>query len=112
VVTVAKGRINIPTTGTYTFWAQGDDGFLLRIKGVNGAPNPKWSRATQGGNDGAGRFEMSNPNELFFENGTGNSDTRGIITLNAGEYDLEYLHWEGGGLDPAGPPGRQPPAAG
>jgi len=97
VVTVAKGRINIPTTGTYTFWAQGDDGFLLRIKGVNGAPNPKWSRATQGGNEGAGRFEMSNPNELFYENGTGNTNTRGIITLDAGEYDLEYLQWEGGG---------------
>ena len=97
VVTVAKGRINVPATGDYTFWAQGDDGFLLRVKGVNGAPNPKWTRATQGGSDGAGRFEMSNPNELFFENGTGNSDTRGIINLTAGEYDLEYVQWEGGG---------------
>lgn len=97
VVTVAKGRITVPAASYYTFWGQGDDGFLLRIKGVNGAPNPKFSRSTQGGNDRAGRFEMSNPSELFFENGTGNSDTRGIILLAAGEYDLEYLQWDGGG---------------
>lgn len=97
VVTVARGRIMVPATSTYTFWGQGDDGFLLRIKGVNGAANPKFIRATQGGNEGAGRFEMSNPNELFYENGTGNSDTRGIIELPAGQYDLEYIHWEGGG---------------
>lgn len=97
VVTVARARITIPTTSDYTFWGQGDDGFMLRLKGINGAPNPRFKRATQGGNEGAGRFEMSNPNELFYENGTGNSNTRGIVELAAGEYDVEYIHWEGGG---------------
>ncbi len=97
VVTVAKGRITVPSSSDYTFWARGDDGFLLRIKAVSG-PNPSFKRATQADpNNANGRFEMSNPNELFFENGTGDSNTRGIIFLAAGEYDIEYLQWEGGG---------------
>ena len=97
VATSAKGRINVPTAATYTFWAQGDDGFLLRLKAVTG-PNPSFKRATNGNaNEPNGRFEMSNPNELFFTAGTGNSNTRGIITLAAGLYDIEYLMWEGGG---------------
>ena len=97
VVTVAKGRITVPTASAYTFWAQGDDGFLLRIKAVTG-PNPSFKRVSQAEpNNDNGRFEMSNPNEMFFENGTGNSNTRGVISLAAGQYDIEYLQWEGGG---------------
>ncbi len=96
VITVAKGRITIPESGPYTFWMQGDDGALLRIKGVDGNPDPMFSRATQGGNAADGRFEMSNPNELFY-NGGGNPNTRGIIELDAGEYDIEFLHYEGVG---------------
>lgn len=95
VVTSAKGRINITTAGPYTFWAQGDDGFMLRIKATNGGSDPSFSRATQGDNNGGdGKFEMSNPNELFFNGGTGNSNTRGIINLAVGTYDLDYIHLE------------------
>ena len=97
VVTVAKGRISVPTSSSYTFWGRGDDGFLLRVKAVAGA-NPSFKRATNGDpNQANGRFEMSNPNELFFDAPTGESNTRGIIFLAAGEYDLEYIQWEGGG---------------
>ena len=97
VVTVAKGRISVPTSSSYTFWGRGDDGFLLRVKAVAGA-NPSFKQATNGDpNQANGRFEMSNPNELFFDAGTGDSNTRGIMFLAAGEYDLEYIQWEGGG---------------
>lgn len=96
-VTTAKGRISVPADSHYTFWARGDDGFLLRIKAASGA-NPGFKRATNAEeNQANGRFEMSNPNELFFDAGTGDSNTRGIIFLTAGEYDLEYIHWEGEG---------------
>ena len=97
VLTIAKARITIPTTATYTFWVQGDDGFRLSIKSTNGSADPPFQRATQGGDDAAARLQMSNPNEIFFENGTGNADTRGIILLQAGTYDLEFNHWEGNG---------------
>ena len=97
VVTVAKGRISVPAASFYTFWARGDDGFMLRLKAVTG-PNPSFKRATNGDPLQAnGRFEMSNPNELFFDAGTGDSNTRGIVFLAAGQYDIEYLQWEGVG---------------
>ncbi len=96
VITVAKGRIVIPVTRTYTFWVQSDDGFMLRIKGADGTPNPVFQRVTQGSNANPGTFQMSNPHEMFFDAGTGNADTRGIIELQAGSYDIDFLHWEGG----------------
>lgn len=97
VVTVAKGRIQVDEAGPYTFSARGDDGFFFRIKAVSG-PHPSFKRVTRSNEaDANGRFEMSNPNEMFFEAGTGDSDTRGIIVLAAGLYDIEYVHWEGAG---------------
>ncbi len=97
LVTVAKGRLQVDAAGPYTFSFRGDDGFLFRLKGVNG-PNPIFKRVTRSNSaDVNGRFEMSNPNEVFFEVGTGDSDTRGIIELAAGVYDAEYVHWEGAG---------------
>jgi hypothetical protein len=94
VASVVKGTIAIQTAGYYTFWCESDDGFLLRIKGTNGNPNPSFKRVTQGAGDGNGRFEMSNPNEMFFDAPTGNADTRGIIYLAAGHYDIEFIHHE------------------
>ena len=94
VVTVAKARIVVTTGGDYTFWSQGDDGFLLRVKGANGSTTPNFKRVSQGGANQQGVFQMSNQNEMFFEGGTGNSDTRGVIFLTAGEYDLDFVHFE------------------
>lgn len=97
VVTVAKGRIQVTTPGDYTFSVRSDDGFLLRFKAVEG-PNPAFQRVSRGNpGDGNGRFEMSNPNEMFYEAGTGDSDTRGVIFLDAGLYDVEFVNWEGAG---------------
>jgi hypothetical protein len=98
ILTTAKGRITIPAAGDYTFWVQSDDGFLLRIKGAGGLPNPGFKRVTQGvANEARGTFQMSNPNEMYFDGGTGNTNTRGIIALQAGTYDLEFIQWEGAG---------------
>jgi len=92
VVSVVKGRISIPTTGYHTFFMEADDGGMLRIKGTDGNPNPSFKRVT-----GAGWRTMSNPNEMYFDNPTGNTDTRGIIFLQAGYYDIEFIHQELGG---------------
>lgn len=87
VVTVAKGYISIATAGTYTFGTAMDDGFMLRLKGTAGLADPSFKRAT-----GNGRFEMSNPNEIFVDDGA--STTRGIIDLQAGIYAVEMLQQE------------------
>jgi hypothetical protein len=89
VVTVAKSRISIATAGTYTFQNNGDDGFLLRIRGANGTPTPAFRRVTDNGN-----FNMSFPNEWYTDN---NGSTRAIIDLAAGQYDLEYVQFENTG---------------
>lgn len=97
VATIAKGRISVTTAGDYTFWCQGDDGFLLRLKGANGTPDPSFKRASQAAGEPNGTFTASNPNELFFNGGTGNANTRGIISLAVGQYDIEFIHMEGNG---------------
>ena len=91
IVTVAHSRITIAASGDYTFNNHGDDGFLLRVRAVSG-PNPAFRSVSGGG----GRT-MSAPNEMYFLTGTGDTDTRGIINLPAGQYDLDYATWEGGG---------------
>jgi len=90
VVTVAKGRISIPTTGTYTFITTSDDGFVFRLKGINGNPDPSFRRVTSPSGDP--RFQMSNPNEVYYD--AANNETRCIVDLPAGSYDIEYLQVE------------------
>jgi hypothetical protein len=93
VVTVAKGRISIPSAGTYTFLTTSDDGMFFRLKGVDGNPNPSFRRVTSGNGDP--RFQMSHPNEVYF-NGAG-VEIRCIVDLAAGAYDIEYVTVENGG---------------
>ncbi len=95
VITTAKGRISIPSTGSYTFNVFSDDGFMLRLKGVGANPDPSFKNVTQAGGNNGAAFSMSNPNEVFF-NGAG-VETRSIVVLTAGEYDIEFLTVEGGG---------------
>jgi hypothetical protein len=96
VVTVAKGRIQVANAGTYTFQVDGDDGMLLRLTGAGGLPDPEFDKASQGGDANAGRFEMSNRNLLFYDALDG-VNTRGVIDLQAGAYDIEFVHLENGG---------------
>nr|WP_226895159.1 LamG domain-containing protein [Luteolibacter marinus] len=87
VVTVAKARISIPSAGAYTFIINSDDGMFFRVKGVGGAPNPPFRRVTSV--DNRPRFQMSNANEIYLD--AANIEFRGIIDLDAGEYDIEYV---------------------
>lgn len=85
-VVVAKGRINITVGGPYTFGVHTDDGFALRIRGQ------VWTSKS-----GDGAIDVTDPTTLAFPGGTGDSNTRGIVTLAPGEYDLEFLWFENGG---------------
>ncbi|MES2707337.1 MAG: LamG-like jellyroll fold domain-containing protein [Verrucomicrobiota bacterium] len=102
VIHVARASLIIPTAGDYTFSLRGDDGFLFRIT----TPGIGFKRVA-----GGGRFEMSNPNEVFFDAVTGDSDTRAIVSLPAGTVDVEYAHWQGDGgswFEVAAAPGSFP----
>lgn len=86
IATIAKGTINVTSAGTYTFQVHSDDGFALRVVGqqfdsVNGA----------------GYLDAIDKSTMAFSSGTGDSNTRGVITLAAGKYDVEFVHFEGGG---------------
>lgn len=93
VVTVARGRIDVPAAGTYTFITIADDGFILRLKGVGGDPDPSFRRVTSPVLDP--RFQMSNPNEVFYDGA--NQEVRCIVDLPAGPCDIEYITVENAG---------------
>jgi hypothetical protein len=89
ILTIAKGRVSVPTAGTYTVQVRADDGFALRIPGQT-------FTSINGGNASRGIDPMDS-STMFFYHGTGDTDARGVITLAAGEYDVEFINWEGGG---------------
>ncbi len=91
VVVTAHGRIRVSEAGDYTFNVHGDDGFLLRLTKTDGT-RPSFKKVS-----GLGTFRMSNPNEMYQEAGTGDTSTRGIIALEAADYDVEFVEWEGVG---------------
>jgi hypothetical protein len=89
IVTIAKGRVRVPAGGTYTVQVRSDDGFALRIVGGSFS-------SINGGNASRG-IDPLDPSTMFFYHGTGDADARGVIDLAAGEYDVEFIHWEGAG---------------
>lgn len=86
IATSAKGKIRVTEAGTYTFQVRSDDGFALRVVG-----------AQFDSVNGAGYLDPVDRSTMVFNAGTGDSNTRGVITLAAGAYDVEFVHWEGGG---------------
>lgn len=86
IATIAKGTIKVTDAGTYTFQVHSDDGFALRVVGQNFTSV-----------NGAGYMDPVDNSTMVFRNGTGDSDTRGVITLAAGNYAVEFVHFEGGG---------------
>lgn len=86
IVSSAKGKIRVTEAGTYTFQVRSDDGFALRVVG-----------AQFDSVNGAGYLDPVDRSTMVFNAGTGDSNTRGVITLAAGAYDVEFVHWEGGG---------------
>lgn len=86
ILSIAKTRIKITTAGDYTFQVHSDDGFALRVKGQ-----------TFTAVSGAGYIDPLDTSTLIYAIGTGDSNTRGVVNLAVGEYDVEFVHWEGGG---------------
>ncbi|MEZ5323670.1 MAG: LamG-like jellyroll fold domain-containing protein [Verrucomicrobiales bacterium] len=91
VITIAHGSISIAEESAYTFNMRGDDGFMLRITALNGEA-PEFIAT-----DGPGFVDQDARNILYYPSGTGDSNTRAVVNLMPGTYNLEYVHWEGGG---------------
>lgn len=84
ILNIAKTRIKITEPGDYTIQVRSDDGFALRIKGQ-----------TFKAFNGDGYIDPLDSSTMVFERGTGDSNSRGVVTLAAGEYDVEFVNWEG-----------------
>ena len=88
IAMIARANVVAPVSGNYTIQVRSDDGFLLRFT------NPENRFLSM---DGAGSLRPGNANEVYFENGTGDSNTRASVFLEAGVHELVYIWWEGGG---------------
>lgn len=91
ILIFARCSVIIPSVGNWTFGFRGDDGSRLRVVGQ------RFISATRlaGGNsaDPANISDM-----IIHSNGSGDSNTLGVVNFaSAGEYDLEFSYWEGGG---------------
>jgi hypothetical protein len=83
---LAKTRIEIIYGGAYTFGVHSDDGFALRILGQN------WASVS-----GNGEIALNDPTTIVYQYGTGDANTRGVVNLAPGVYDLEFVWFEDGG---------------
>lgn len=86
VVLHAKAKINIPTTGPYTFCVRCSDGFALRLKNV-----PWVNKA------GAAGIDPADPTTLLLMPGTTaltENTSRGLVNLTAGIYDIEFITFD------------------
>ncbi|MGD1978051.1 MAG: hypothetical protein PVJ98_01545, partial [Akkermansiaceae bacterium] len=88
IAMIARANVVASVSGNYTIQVRSDDGFLLRFT------NPENRFLSM---DGAGSLRPGNANEVYFENGTGDSNTRASVFLEAGVHELVYIWWEGGG---------------
>ena len=88
IALIARANVVAPVTGEYTIQVRSDDGFLLRFTN----PDNNFTSLSGGGN-----LSPSALNEVYFENGTGDTNTRASVFLEAGLHELVYIWWEGGG---------------
>lgn len=87
IAVLATGTIRIPTTGVYTFGTNSDDGFRVIIEGQ------RFETAA-----GQGGTSINANGALEFTGGRGaGTPSIGSIFLNAGDYKIQMLNWEGGG---------------
>ena len=96
-VSTMKGTIQVPAGqgGAYTFNVRSDDGFALRILSqANGAaPLVQHQFTSMRTVEGGGSIDQDGT--LIFRNGTGDSNTQGVINLAPGKYDVEFVTWDG-----------------
>ena len=85
---IARAFVVAPSAGNYTLQVRSDDGFLLRWAN----PGTKFTSI-----DGGGSLHGSALNEVYFADGTGDSNTRATAFLTAGVHELLFVWWEGGG---------------
>ena len=77
-----KGAFRVPEGGTYTIQVRSDDGFALRING---------SEFTSV--YGNGTIDLDDPQTIFHETNTFDSNTRGVIGLDAGVHTFDAFMW-------------------
>ncbi|MDB4538065.1 hypothetical protein N9230_05585, partial [Akkermansiaceae bacterium] len=88
IAMIARAFVTAPVAGDYTIQVRSDDGFLLRFAN----PENVFSNL-----DGAGSLRGTALNEVFFQDGTGDSNTRATVNLAEGVHELIYIWWEGAG---------------
>jgi PA14 domain len=84
IIHVYKGRLVVTNTTTYTLVFRTDDGGAMRL------PGKTWTTV-----HGTGVVDIRSPDTLYRERGTG--ELRGVLTLTAGQHDIELLAYEESG---------------
>ena len=87
-VILYKGTIRIVDGGDYTFGVHSDDGFALRIFDAQFTSE-----------NGNGQIDEVSPDTLIHPAPTGDSNTRGVVNLAPGDYNVEFFWYERGGGD-------------
>ena len=87
-IVVYKGTLRITESGRYTFGVHSDDGFGLRIFGGEFVSE-----------NGNGRLDTIATNTVVHPDPTGDSNTRAVANLAAGDYPIEFFWYENGGGD-------------
>ena len=87
---IAKCAVRITVEDDYTFGFRGDDCSRLRVLGKQFASS---TRLATGNNINPAHHGDG----IYFIQGTGDSNTIGVVHLPVGDYNLELTYWEGGG---------------
>jgi hypothetical protein len=98
-VVTMKGTIQVPAGqgGIYTFNVRSDDGFALRLISQATGASPLVQHKFTGLRTVENGGHIDQDGTLTFLNGTGDSNTQGIVNLAPGKYEVEFVNWEGGG---------------
>lgn len=87
-INVNIGVLRVAQNGRYTFGVHSDDGFGLRIRGAKFISS-----------NGAGQIDKADPEAFVHPSDTGDSNTRAVAELSAGDHRIEFFWWERGGGD-------------
>jgi hypothetical protein len=96
-VSTMKGTIQVPAGqgGAYTFNVRSDDGFALRLISQASGLSPIVQHQFTGMRTVEGGGSIDQDGTLIFRNGTGDSNTQGVVNLAPGKYEVEFVTWDG-----------------